>query len=67
MTTKANEPSRSAVSTSESHRRLTDNRYQPIAGSRAIGEHLDATNNRSSSFRALIEGIRRLEAELLGA
>ena len=48
-------------------KQLTDNRYQPIVGSRAIGEHLDVTNNRSPSFRALIEGIRRLEAELLEA
>jgi hypothetical protein len=48
-------------------KQLTRNGYQPIAGSRAIGEHLDVTNSRSPSFRALIEGIRRLEAELLGA
>ena len=48
-------------------KQLTRNCYQPIAGSRAIGEHLDVLNCRSPSFRALIEGIRRLEAELLGA
>jgi hypothetical protein len=48
-------------------KQLTGNRYQPLAGSRAIGEQLDVTNTRSGSFQALIEGIRRLEAELLQA
>ncbi len=48
-------------------KQLTGSRYQPLAGSRAIGEQLDVTNTRSGSFQALIEGIRRLEAELLQA
>lgn len=47
-------------------KQLTGNRYQPIAGSLAVGEQLDLNNNRSASFRVLIKGIRRLEAELLG-
>jgi hypothetical protein len=48
-------------------KQLTGNRYQPLAGSRSICEQLDVTNTRSGSFQALIEEIRRLEAELLQA
>lgn len=44
-------------------RRLTKNRYQKIAGSRAIGEYLDLDNKRSSSFKHLVEAIRGLEDE----
>jgi hypothetical protein len=46
-------------------KQLTGNRYQPLAGSQAIGEHLDVNNNRPASLRALIQGIRGLEAEPL--
>jgi len=45
---------------------LTKQRYQKVGGSRAIGQHLDAGNERSSSFKNLIAGIRRMEQELLG-
>lgn len=45
---------------------LTKQRYQKVAGSRAIGQHLDVGNERSSSFKNLIAGIRRMEQELLG-
>ncbi len=41
-------------------RALTNNRYQPVAGSRAIGPYLDLENVRSCSFRNLVSGIRRL-------
>lgn len=42
-------------------RQLTDNRYQPISGSRAIAPHLDLTGiNRSHSFRVLMRGIQAL-------
>ena len=34
--------------------------YQKISGARAIGKHLDPTNNRSQSFMVFIEGLRRL-------
>lgn len=44
---------------------LTANRYEKVAGSRAIGQHLRLDNERSSSFRNLIAGIRRMESELL--
>lgn len=44
---------------------LTKQRYQKVSGSRAIGQHLDADNERSSSFRNLIAGIKRMEQELL--
>jgi len=37
--------------------------YQKIAGSRAIGPLLDLEQNRSSSFKALIDGVRRLVGE----
>jgi hypothetical protein len=45
--------------------KLTRGRYQKISGSRAIGAHLDLNNQRSSSFRNLIQGIRRMETELM--
>lgn len=46
-------------------RTLTHGRYQKVGGSRQIGRHLDLTNERSPSFKNLIGGIRRLQAELL--
>ncbi|MDP4028084.1 MAG: DUF4276 family protein [Gallionella sp.] len=45
---------------------LTKLRYQKISGSRMIGQHLEVGNARSSSFRNLIAGIKRMEQELLG-
>lgn len=44
---------------------LTNKKYQKTSGSREIGKHLDLTNERSSSFKNLIAGIRRTEHELL--
>jgi hypothetical protein len=44
---------------------LTGKRYEKIAGSRAIGLHLNLDNARSPSFRNLIGAIRRMENELL--
>jgi len=44
---------------------LTANRYEKVAGSRAIGQHLRLDNDRSPSFRNLIAGIRRMQSELL--
>ncbi|MBM9536233.1 DUF4276 family protein [Desulfobulbus alkaliphilus] len=41
-------------------KKLTDQRYNKLSGSRAIGPHLSIENNRSHSFNALIAGIRRL-------
>jgi hypothetical protein len=41
-------------------RNLTKHQYQPVAGSRAIGRHLDPENDRSHSFHNLVLGIRRL-------
>lgn len=40
--------------------RLTKGEYQKVAGSRAIGKHLDLINNRSRSFNVLLTGIRKL-------
>ena len=45
---------------------LTRSRYEKVAGSRKLGQHLDLDNGRSPSFNNLIRGIRRLQAELLG-
>lgn len=45
---------------------LTKQRYQKVSGSRVIGQHLDVSNERSSSFKNLIAGIKRMELELLG-
>lgn len=44
---------------------LTNDRYEKIAGSRAIGKHLQLDNTRSPSFSNLLSAIRRLESELL--
>ncbi len=44
---------------------LTRNRYEKLAGSRAIGQHLALDNPRSPSFRNFVAGVRRLSAELL--
>lgn len=40
--------------------KLTNQRYQKIAGSRAIGPYLDITNNRSRSFQAFVSGLKAL-------
>lgn len=47
-------------------RTLTGQRYEKVAGSRAIGQHLSLDNERSPSFRNLIAAIRRMENELIG-
>lgn len=44
---------------------LTGGAYQKVSGSRAIGHFLDPDNECSISFRNLIRGVRRLQAELL--
>ena len=44
---------------------ITGKQYQKVSGSRVIGLHLDANNQRSSSFKNLISGIKRMEQELL--
>lgn len=44
---------------------LTSGRYQKVSGSREIGKFIDVANERSSSFKNLIRGIRRMENELL--
>ena len=44
---------------------MTRAEYQKVSGSRAIGKFLDPANERSSSFKNLIQGIRRMESELL--
>lgn len=41
--------------------KLTEQRYQKLSGSRAIGPHLDVGGgNRSHSFNVLIAGLRRI-------
>ena len=44
---------------------LTGNRYQKVSGSRSIGLHIAADNDRSPSFRNLMAAIRKTEAALL--
>lgn len=44
---------------------LTKGVYQKVSSSRAIGRHIDPTNTRSPSFKHLIQGIQRMESELL--
>ena len=41
-------------------RQLTGRRYEKVAGSREIGRHLALDNQRSASFRHLVDGVRRL-------
>ena len=45
--------------------KLTQRAYQKVSGSRLLGPHLNVANDRSTSFKNLIAGIRRLEQELL--
>lgn len=47
-------------SPSQELRKLTRQRYEKVAGSRALGRELDLNNTRSASFSHLIGGIRRL-------
>jgi len=42
--------------------RITNQRYQKVSGSRAIGPLLDIHNNRSPSFQVFISGVKRLIA-----
>ena len=44
---------------------LTKGAYQKVSGSRAIGKYLDVDNVRSPTFRNLVQGIKKLERELL--
>lgn len=46
----------------EALKRLTPT-YQKRSGARAIGPHLDLNNARSPSFRAFVDGVRRLAAQ----
>jgi hypothetical protein len=53
------------VSPSHELKLLTNKKYEKISGSREIGRYLNVDNLRSDSFRNLMEGIKRLEQELL--
>lgn len=44
---------------------LTKGRYEKVAGSRTIGQHLRLDNERSPSFHNLLMAIRRMESELI--
>ncbi len=37
-------------------------RYRKVDGARAVAEHLDLEHNRSTSFRSLVHGLRRIGA-----
>ena len=52
-------------SPSKELRALTKQKYEKVAGSRAIGQYLCLDNQRSTSFHHLVLAIRRLETELL--
>ncbi len=53
------------VSPSHELKAVTGHRYEKISGSREIGRYLNVKGERSDSFRNLVEGIKRLEQELL--
>ncbi|MEM9213011.1 MAG: DUF4276 family protein [Cyanobacteria bacterium P01_F01_bin.150] len=40
--------------------KLTNQKYQKVSGSRAIGPHLNVKRNRSHSFRVFVEGVMRI-------
>lgn len=42
--------------------KITKGGYQKVAGSQAIAPYLDVANDRSTSFKNLIDGIKRLAA-----
>ena len=50
----------SLVNACEELKKLTNNRYQTVGGSRAIGPQLDPDNDRSTSFRMFVEGIKKI-------
>lgn len=52
-------------SPSKELRDVTRQRYEKIAGSRLIGQFLSLDNERSPSFKNLLQAIRRQEASLL--
>jgi hypothetical protein len=58
-TAKFRQPDRLGTPSSEL-RQLTANRYQKIAGSRAIGPHLSLSDNYSHSFQVFVSGLRAL-------
>ncbi len=43
-------------------KKVTENRYQKISGSRVIGKHLSLDNQSSRSFRNFINGVRGIIA-----
>lgn len=43
--------------------RITNQEYQKVSGSRAIGPYLDIENNRSHSFQVFVSGVKRLIVE----
>lgn len=52
----------------EELKKITGNRYQKLAGSRAIGPCLDLSGSNSShSFKVLVDGISRQVRRLLAA
>ncbi|AYR23745.1 DUF4276 family protein [Herbaspirillum rubrisubalbicans] len=63
---KYREPDRLGSPSMELHE-LTRGKYQKVGGSRNLGYYLDLDNTRSSSFSNLIQGIKRLELQLLNA
>jgi hypothetical protein len=48
------------VNPSDELERLTGGEYQKVAGSRAIGPHLDPARNTSRSFQVFLAGLQRL-------
>lgn len=45
-------------------KKLTNNVYEKVSGSRAIGQHLNIENVRSPSFRNFMNAIKHMEADL---
>lgn len=41
-------------------KRVTNNRYQKVSGSRLIGKYLSLDNSRSTSFQNFISGVRKI-------
>lgn len=44
---------------------ISKNNYQKVSGSRLIGQFIDPNNSKSSSFKHLVSGIKKMECQLL--
>lgn len=51
----------SLTNASEELSKLTDQKYHKLSGSRSIAPYMDLDNNKSYSFKMLVEGIKKIQ------